>query len=345
MATIREVAKKAGVSIAAVSRILNMDETLSVSNDTKRRVFQAADELKYVKKAGRTDKEGKRAEKRPLVGIINRIDLDRELEDVYFMSIRIAIEEKLSECGYRVLNINPNSTSIKHVDQKFDGCIVIGKIEGKEADEILECCENVVIVDNRYNIADADYVGVDLSNAIENVMDYLYKNGHRKIAIIADTLPEDADSHDRKLDARIRGYVSYVHEKGIYDERLFIKVPYFSTVNAYEALKKKFEEGIIPTAIISCNDSMASGAYKAINEAGYVIGTDISVVGFNDQPSAEYLIPSLTTVRFPVRSIGYEAVNIIREKLTEGREYKKVVMLKSELIVRESTDVAIDGIR
>ncbi len=337
MATIREVAKKAGVSIAAVSRILNMDETLSVSNETRRRVFQAADELKYVKRSakGGSDTE----EKRPLVGIVNKLDFDRELEDVYFMTVRLAIEEKLTENGYRIMNINPSTGSVTENEGKMEGCIVIGRLDDDELLKVLKICNKVVVIDNRFLRDDVDYVGVDLGMSIEKVMDYLYDNGHRKIAIIADKTPEDLDREKEKLDARIRGYISYMHEKGIYDENLFVKVPYFSNIHAYNALKSKIDNGVIPSAVISCNDSMANGAYKAIIESGYRVGDDISVVGFNDQSSAEYMIPSLSTVRLPMKNIGYEAVKLISERLKEDREYSKVVLLKTELIVRDSCTI------
>lgn len=337
MATIRDVAKKAGVSIAAVSRILNMDETLSVSNETKRKVFKAADDLKYVKKVSKNGNSNKRADKRPIVGIVNRLDFERELEDVYFMSVRLAIEEKLTENGFRVFNINPNSNYSIELEPRLDGCIILGKLEDEQLDELKISCDNIVIIDSRYLRPDADYVSVDLGSATEEVMDYLYGLGHRRIAIIADKTPEDIDKEKDKLDARIRGYVSYMYEKGIYDESLFIKVPYFSNINAYEALKSKMTSGIIPTAVISCNDSMATGAYKAINEAGMTIGKDISVVGFNDQSTAEYMIPSLTTVRLPMKNMGYEAVNLLKEQMMDTRDYKKVVLLKTELIIRDST--------
>ncbi len=335
MATIREVAKKAGVSIAAVSRILNMDDTLSVSNETRHRVFQAADELKYVKKANKNS--GAVEEKRQLIGIINKLDFDRELEDVYFMTVRLAIEEKLTEAGYRIININPNSHSDSSDDGRMAACIVIGRLEDEEIDEILKVCDKMIIIDNRFLRNDVDYVGVDLSMSIESVMDYLYENGHQKIAIIADKTPEDLKKEGEKLDARIRGYIYYMHEKGIYDENLFVKVPYFSNINAYTALKEKLNDGLVPTAVISCNDSMASGAYKAIMEAGYIIGEEISVVGFNDQSSAEYMIPSLTTVRLPMKNIGYEAVKLVTERLKDERDYSKIVLLKTELVVRDSS--------
>lgn len=335
MATIREVAKEAGVSIAAVSRILNMDETLSVSNETRRRVFQAADQLKYVKKS--TKNSGAAEEKRPLIGIINKLDFDRELEDVYFMTVRLAIEERLTESGYRIININPNSHSDIGDDKKMEGCVVIGRLDDDEVDEALQLCDKMVIIDNRFLRNDVDYIGVDLSMAIENVMDYLYENGHRKIAIIADKTPEDLDKEREKLDARIRGYISYMHEKGIYDEELFVKVPYFSNIHAYNSLAEKLKDGVVPTAVISCNDSMANGAYKAIIESGYKIGEEISVVGFNDQSSAEYMIPSLSTVRLPMKNIGYEAVKLITERLKDERDYSKVVLLKTELVIRDSS--------
>lgn len=337
MSTIREVAKKAGVSIAAVSRILNMDDTLSVSNETRRKVFQAADELKYVKRNSKGNNSLE--EKRPLVGIVNRLDFDRELEDVYFMTVRLAIEERLTENGYRITHINPSAGNILGTEGKMEGCIVIGRLDDDDINAILKGCDKIVVIDNRFLRDDVDYVGVDLGSSIEKVMDYLYENGHRKIAIIADKTPDEIDKEKEKLDARIRGYISYMHEKGLYDENLFVKVPYFSNIHAYNSLKEKFDSHIVPTAVISCNDSMANGAYKAIIEAGYKVGDDISVIGFNDQSSAEYMIPSLSTVRLPMKTIGYEAVKLISERLKEDRDYSKVVLLKTELIVRDSSKI------
>ncbi|MBE5939450.1 MAG: LacI family transcriptional regulator [Lachnospiraceae bacterium] len=335
MATIREVAREAGVSIATVSRILNMDDTLSVSVETKRRVFRVAEELKYVKKNSRKTVPG--TGKRQSIGIVNKLDFDRELEDVYFMTVRLAVEERLTDLGYRIIHINPNSGSVYEGEGRMDGCVVIGRLDDDELEKVTGDCRKVVVVDNRFLRNDVDYVGVDLSMSIEYVMDYLYNNGHRKIAIIADKTPEELAGEKEKLDARIRGYIGYMHEKGIFDEKYFIKVPCFSNVHAYNALSDKLKNGIVPTAVISCNDSMANGAYKAIVQAGYKVGEDISVVGFNDQSTAEYMVPSLTTVRLPMKNIGYEAAELINQQLNDERDYKKVVLLKTDLIIRESS--------
>ena len=81
---------------------------------------------------------------------------------------------------------------------------------------------------------------------------------------------------------------------------------------------------------------MAVGAYKAISEAGLSVPKDMSIVGFNDQPSAKYMIPSLTTVRIPSEYLGSAAVDLLLENINGSREYNKKVIIPTEFKIRES---------
>ena len=137
MATIREVAKRAGVSIAAVSRILNFDDTLSVSDETKKKVFVAAEELKYVKKPRKgedIEDKSKGTERRPLIALVSDRNIDKELEDIYYMSIRLSIEEKLTENGYRIQHLNPAELGMD--DASISGYIGLGDIPEKDLNRI-----------------------------------------------------------------------------------------------------------------------------------------------------------------------------------------------------------------
>ena len=84
------------------------------------------------------------------MGIINRLDFDRELEDVYFMTVRLAIEERLTENGYRITHINPSTGDILGTEGKMEGCIVIGRLDDDDINAIMKNCDKIVVIDNRF---------------------------------------------------------------------------------------------------------------------------------------------------------------------------------------------------
>ncbi|WP_267623820.1 LacI family DNA-binding transcriptional regulator, partial [Enterococcus faecium] len=136
MATITDIAKAAAVSISTVSRVLNYDSTLSVTEETKRKIFEIAEELNYTKykqkkKQKRNIKKVGEKKERSL-GIIQwRLD-EEELDDIYYMSIRLGVEKRAAELGYNVLKIS-------HLDdqsiESVDGLLAIGKFTQERIDE------------------------------------------------------------------------------------------------------------------------------------------------------------------------------------------------------------------
>ena len=96
------------------------------------------------------------------------------------------------------------------------------------------------------------------------------------------------------------------------------------------------EEDERPTAVFVENDTMAVGAYKAVSEEGLTIPDDISIVGFNDQPSAKYMIPSLTTVKLSTEYLASAAVDLLLENIDGSRPYKKKVIIPTKLKIRKS---------
>ena len=104
MATIKDIAEKAGVSIATVSRVLNYDETLNVQDETRKRIFEVAEQLDYQVK------DKKKRKRKLKIGVLYSYSLEEELEDTYYLSVRVAIEKKLAEEGYKKYRINSGDT-------------------------------------------------------------------------------------------------------------------------------------------------------------------------------------------------------------------------------------------
>ncbi|HSP47082.1 MAG TPA: substrate-binding domain-containing protein, partial [Clostridiaceae bacterium] len=110
----------------------------------------------------------------------------------------------------------------------------------------------------------------------------------------------------------------------------------FSHKSGYRLMKEALQKPVRPTAFFMGNDSMALGAYKAISEMGLKIPEDISIVGFNDLPSAKYMVPSLTTIRVYSDYLGHAVVDLLNESILTNREYRKKVIIPVSLRIRES---------
>ncbi len=330
MATIRDIAKRAGVSASTVSRVLNMDATLSVADETRENIFCVAEELEYVPRKTKKTKEAETKE----FTIVYWYEYEQEIDDPYYLSIRLAMEQKAEEYGYRVQLVSPKS--LDKINPDTVGILVLGRLDDVELKTLKEQYDNVIIIDNTFALKGFDYVGSDLEAAAASAMQYLYDLGHRRIAHLGGR-PVPLRSEKGFFDSRDVAYASFMRERGLYEEALMYDCGSYTTRNAYKTMKEVLErEEELPTAIFISNDSMAIGAYRAIAEKGLRIPEDISVVGFNDQPNARYMMPPLTTVRIETKYIGYAAVELLLCSEHCKREYNQFIMLPTELKIRRS---------
>lgn len=330
MATIRDIALKAGVSVTTVSRVLNMDPLLIVSDETRVNIFKIAEELDYVT---RKNKKSTKLSTNKLLAVLYWYDYERELEDPYYLSIRLAINEKAEEFGYSVITVN----AAGNLDELagVNGVVVLGRLEDAMLTEVNQMNDNIVIIDNTFDNPLYDYIGVDVTKATLQLLEYLYELGHRKIGHLGGEHNINL-LNNAFIDKRDLAYALFMKEKGIYSEDYIYSVSKYSYKSAYNKMKEILNSKDIPTAIFVSNDSMAVGVYRAIAESGLSIPDDISVIGFNDQPNAKYMIPSLSTVRIPTMFLGYAAVELLQDKERTQREYSKSVLLNTELKKRNS---------
>ncbi len=325
MATIKEIAAKAGVSIATVSRVLNHDETLNAQEETKKRIFEIAEELEYEV---RTQKKRKRKLK---IGVFYSYSPEEELEDPYYLCIRLAIEKKLEEEGYsrHVIRQGDMTESLAGID----GVICTGTFSRTMTEWIGRWKCPVVFIDANPDPRQFDAVVTDYELAVKELLDYLIECGHSRIGMIG--CREMDEDGEEIFDPRERIFREYMEEKGIYHPE-YTKYGAYYARYGYQFLKELYEEGNLPAALFVSNDSMAAGSYKAAYELGLAIPEDISIVGFNDIPTAKYMIPPLTTVRLSMEFMGEYAVELLEERILHGRETCVKVTVPAELQVRDS---------
>ena len=326
MTTIKDIAKLAGVSIATVSRVLNFDEKLTVTDSTKQRIFEAAEELNYVKK---TEKKIKKSTYR--VALANWYTEKEEVLDPYYLSIRMAIEKKCASENIEVVKLASFfSTYIKEVD----GIIAIGKFGKMELEKLKIVSERIVFVDSSPESEFYDSVVCDLNYATKSILDYLEELGHKNIGFISGIEYVNGGT-EIFIDRRERTYKEEMRARKI-EVRDKLYIGEFTPQSGYELMKKALQDKNNVTAYIVANDSMAIGAYRAISEAGLKIPEDISVVSYNDNITSQFIVPALTTVKIHMEFMGETAVNLMIEKLKDGRTISKKVVIPTKLIKRDS---------
>lgn len=330
MATIKEIASIAEVSISTVSRVLNFDETLNVSDATREKILKIADELDYISSKTKKAKNKKSKD----IGIIYWFSYEEELADPYYLSIRLAAEKKCNGNNFNLVKLSENS-DIEDI-KSVSGIIAIGRFSPSVVEKLSSANENIVFVDFSPNENKFDSVMANLGRATNEILHYLYELGHRKIGFIGGKKLDKVDYRDVYVDERIIKYKEFMESKGIYNPKYIYESERFTFKAGYNLMKEALKSKENVTAYFIGNDTMAVGAYKAISEEGLSIPNDISIIGFNDLPSAKYMIPALTTVRIPSEYLGKAAVDLLIENLNGNREYNKKVIIPTEFKVRES---------
>lgn len=335
MATIKEIAAKAKVSISTVSRVLNFDDTLNVSDSTREKILKIAEELQYKSPKNKREKSLKENE----IGLISWYNSDEELADPYFLSIRLAIEKKCNDnnCAIKKIDDETSESDLKN----FAGILAIGRFDSNMIKR-LSVNDNLVFVNFFPDDTKYDSVGIDLKKSLRELFDYLYNLGHRKIGFLGGNDIDLIKNTDVYIDERDEAYKEFMTEKNIYNKNYLYSIEKYDNNNrfpykmGYELMLKALNEEDIPTAFFAGNDAMAVGAYKAVAEKGLKIPEDVSIVGFDDYPSAKYMFPSLTTIKVPTEYIGDAAVDLILERIHGNREYVKKVFVPTELKIRKS---------
>ena len=321
MVTIKDIAHAAGVSSATVSRVLNQDQAMSVSDETRTKIFTIAKQLGY-KKSKKTNKRSKPSHR---IAIIEWYTEQEELDDLYYYSIRLGAEKRAQELGYEVIRIfnNDSLTQLENID----GIIAIGKFSDK-----------LVFVDSDTLKSGHSCVTTDFENSVINVIDYFINSGLKKIGMIAGQ-ETSSDKSTLLSDPRLNTFQSYLKQLKLYDPNL-IKIGSFSSEAGYKIMKKFIIElgDKLPPAFFAANDALASGALRALQEAKIPVPERVSLISFNDTSLAKYMYPKLSTVTVFTEEMGKQAIQILEQSFQkDSSSVPYMVKLATRLTIRESS--------
>ncbi len=333
MATIRDIAKLAEVSPSTVSRVLNHDETINVSLETRKRIFEVAENLSY-QKASRTPRMNSDT---TTIGLIHWYSELQEINDPYFLSIRMGIEMECKLNNINLIKIYRDENIVYNLgEQKLDGLILLGQFDKGQIEHLKRQCENIVLIHTSTPSFDFINIQVDFILLTRNVLDYLISKGHQHIAYIGGR-EHIIGSSKLPTDPREDEFINYLSKLNLYNEH-YVKVGNYDFKDGYELMHSLIKENKnhIPSAVFIASDTLAIGAMRALNELGLSIPDDIAIISCNDIPTSQYTSPPLSTVKIHTEDMGQYGVKFLLEQIKGTFKESFKVIVPHELIIRES---------
>jgi LacI family transcriptional regulator, galactose operon repressor len=323
--TIREVAQRAGVSIATVSRALNDKE--DVSGPTRERVRDAARSLGYsVDRAARA----LASQQTGLVAVVVGDNAGhRDLSLMFFGKVLAAISRRLAQSSYDPVLLQPDDVSLH---QRFDAAVLIGvDADDPFVTELAAREVPLVGVDVRCAGRRTAYVGSDHAEGVRLALAHLHALGHRRIAHVAGAENTLAGAE------RLAEFRRETARLGLDLRTGYVRPGDFSSASGYLEACALLALPERPTAIVAASDLMALAALQAIRDTGAQPGHDVAVVGFDDLEAAALAHPPLTTIRQDRQELGTLAATSAIELIDRPDAAGRTTVLPVELVVRASS--------
>ncbi len=332
MVTIKDVAKKSGVSVTTVSRALNGYS--DVSELTRKKIINVANELNYVpnKAAQRLVKK----ESNTIALLISGMEKEGGKDNMVYMLLSgmYAMAEKLD---YEVVLYTMSSAYQRKKsyvqfcrEHSIKGAIISGiRTDDKYFEELAYSDLPCVLIDVYMAGTNISSVTINDQKASMEIVEFLIKNNHKNIAFINGRLEATVSKE------RFDGYKEALKKNNILLNEDYIGVADFLEDKAYDVTKLLIQNNAEITAIYCASDMMAIGAIRAIKEMDKKIPEDISIVGFDDIPLSKYMSPPLTTVEHNFYDKGFEAAGQL-VKMMNKETYRKNIILKHSVVKRGS---------
>lgn len=326
---IAEIAKRANVSTATVSRTLNQSGPVKAA--TARKVWRAVTELNYYPNShARTLVSGRSR----LIGLIVS-----DITNPFFPELIRTFESLASQKQYDLLLTSTDYDTSRMtaclrrmLERKVDGvAMMTSEMDLSLIKELSRRSLPIVFMDVGQMGPRMSHVSIDYGNGVRQAVDHVVELGHRQVAFITGPL----DLHSART--RRQAFVDGMRHHRLAPERKLIREGTHTAEGGQKAMAELLRLAKPPTAVVCSNDWTAIGALHAIHAAGLRVPEDISLVGFDDIPLASYTNPALTTVRMSARDVGATAFQALFALIGQERVEGDVYQVGTQLIVREST--------
>jgi DNA-binding LacI/PurR family transcriptional regulator len=337
----RDVARLAGVSRTTVSFVLNNVPGMRISEETRKRVLEAAKELDY-----HPDAVARRlvTGKTQILAYVERQTPELAFSDAFMPQALRGVHAAASVNNYEVLfaPIPVDKSNGRFLGllrgRHVDGIILAGpRTDDEELRELIEN-QSPIVVQGQWPGQNVASVDVDNMKAAQIATEHLTKLGHKRIGMIVHA-PETYTAGG----ARLQGYRLALENYGIPYDKALVTYANFTSESGESAFKSVFEVDTPPSALFVSSDTVAIGVIQSAQELGYRVPEDLAVVGFDDIPMSVYITPPLTTVHLPAYGIGWAAADLLIRLIDSEETLETSVLLDTELIVRGSCGTKMHG--
>lgn len=352
MATLKDIAERAKVSQTTVSRVLNGDSTLNVTEETREKIFAAARELEYktvrqryqkkrdlaARTAEQESREEKPEERERRIGIAQMFDVREQMEDIYYFKLKNTVDEVCFEKKWSVVMLYRDESKKfrTHDERLLDGIIAIGRFTPEEISGFHEYTDNIVFLDSAPD--DTRYYSIvpNYHLAIRSMLERFRSRGRKRIAYLG-SVRTFGDTKALTMDPRFYYYKNSLINRDGYEESLVIDCE-MNSRSSYEKMLEYLDSHRpeeYPDAVFVASDAAAPGFVKAVRERGIRIPDQMGVITFNNTSFSEFSDPPLTSIEVFMRE-SVEATAMSMELLWKGRRLPMKLTVPCSLIDRGS---------
>lgn len=324
--TLKDIADKAGVSLATVSRVLNHDPKLSVSDKTRREILTIAEQLSYTKTHQRSNQR-----ELSRIAIVQWYPRAAELNDLYYMSTRINVERAAQEAGLETVTVFADH--LQQVPHDVAGIIAIGKYSFHQLTILKSISTNVVVLDHDELENGFDCVVPDFKGGMHQAADFLTAHYHH-IGMIAGQ--EKTRDGELVFDDRQQAFAKRLQEHGCYESQLFVTGDY-SEPSGYSLMKQLLQATPQIDAVLIANDAMAVGALRCLHEQNIDVPAQMAVVSFGDTTLTHYTYPPLTAIKVSIDEMAQLAIQQVKMRQKNPSSVPTRMVVGTKLIQRDST--------
>ena len=337
MANIRDVARRANVSPATVSRILSDNRLFKTTDETRERVLRAVTELGYQAPVRKQPQPASKPEASVFsVGVLLATTRGK-YSDPYYLSILGGIENELARLG--------GTVSLIQTEQELEDQAVLNRLLGAGLSGLIMMRPLSDLLFEQLHSLIPHIVGIDTGHMpIDNVeydhlrvskmaVEYLYHKGHRQIGYIGGSVTDDAPM---KRSRRFRSYLETMADLGLEVRPEWILNCNWDDRKCISLVENTYREHGLPTAFYAASDLMAMAALRALYQLGIRVPDQVAVIGMSNIEMSQYANPPLTTIDVPTVEMGITAARIIAERVRGDTTLPKRILLPSRLIERDS---------
>lgn len=332
MVTIKEIAAKAKVSPAAVSRALRNDETLSLAPETRAHIWAVASELGYVRPASASKEKLNRS----ITIVHKRQTFRHQIDSSYYFAVRSGIEDMCAKGKIKLSVVAMEDMVPRSLDS--DGIVLVGNYTRQQYDMLLPEFRNLpvaivgIVAHYRSRFDHVSYSNFDSTSL---ALEYLFQKGHRKIAYLGVEEAPDTELFGSRREA----FISIMRQRGELHPEWILESDHGNdrVERGYSMAKALASQPSLPSAVFCANDPIALGALNGFLEHGLRVPDDISIVAHDGSYPTQHSIPPLTTVDVHPYQLGVEAVRMLQQRFDKQvPKIARQLLLYPTLIERSS---------